>query len=507
MASASATLRRLVEMSSFATLQEKLELWLEDYAVNTCDQNSTRCMEIIELNSRLQAQLFRLLGLTSSDGGVYGGASVIKSRLLPWLSTQYFGGATLPTVTDVALDALSEAAAKERELQDTQDMYEQSLRDIETDLSLTKAEANELKFELAVKNDELETEIRRSTSDKMFTEAEVAELRSKVRQLEDELSLARSQATRADSYERQISRLRDELALLNSQRATYSNGDVVDAGVQRARSPSPSRLLSSIVGQDPPLQRYRQQKLISRFNEMYAADRLNAMDTLRQYTEVEDHENNQRVVFAAIQEAFRVTRLAFSSARIKIRSTLVLTHVGPETIEEAVQNYIDRHRSELYETADLVDDVVRALEHNPGLYLPAGVSFMVIHPFIRESCKLAWSMLALPRPLDIAPAASLELFDDSKYRMSYDSDLAAPLVTYHIWPCLIQGLRVMMKGEACAIRGAILSRSNSRSRSRSISPTRQRTVSPYRGSTLRTSRSPSPTRRKLTSSSSSGRFR
>jgi hypothetical protein len=39
---------------------------------------------------------------------------------------------------------------------------------------------------------------------------------------------------------------------------------------------------------------------------------------------------------------------------------------------------------------------------------------MVIHSFIRESIKLAWSMLALPRPLDIAPAASLELFDDAK---------------------------------------------------------------------------------------------
>ena len=39
--------------------------------LNTCDQNVTCCMEIIELNSRLQSQLFRLLGLTSSDGGAY----------------------------------------------------------------------------------------------------------------------------------------------------------------------------------------------------------------------------------------------------------------------------------------------------------------------------------------------------------------------------------------------------------------------------------------------------
>ena len=80
-------------------------------------------------------------------GGVYGGASVLKSRLLPWLSAQYLGGSPSPGVTDVALDALSEAAAKERELQQVQDMYERSLKDLETDLSVTKAEANDLKIE------------------------------------------------------------------------------------------------------------------------------------------------------------------------------------------------------------------------------------------------------------------------------------------------------------------------------------------------------------------------
>jgi hypothetical protein len=174
---------------------------------------------------------------------------------------------------------------------------------------------------------------------------------------------------------------------------------------------------------------------------------------------------------------------------MKIRSTMALSHNGPETLEEVVQSYIDRHRSELYETADLVNDVVRALDYNPSLYLLSGVSYMVIHNFIRESCKLAWSMFALPRPLDIAPAASLELFDESKYRRSYDSDFSAPLVTHHIWPCLMLGTRIVMKGEACAIRGAALLRS--RSLSRPVSPSRPRTSSPYNRS-----RSPSPRRRK-----------
>ncbi len=43
-----------------------------------------------------------------------------------------------------------------------------------------------------------------------------------------------------------------------------------------------------------------------------------------------------------------------------------------------------------------------------------------------------------------------------RYRRSYDSDYSAPLVNHHIWPCLMQGLKVFMKGEACTRRGAAL---------------------------------------------------
>ena len=62
-----------------------------------------------------------------------------------------------------------------------------------------------------------------------------------------------------------------------------------------------------------------------------------------------------KILYHCIQEAFHVTRLAFAGYKMKIRATLAATHMGPETLEEAVQDYIDRHRSELYETADLVD--------------------------------------------------------------------------------------------------------------------------------------------------------
>ena len=42
----------------------------------------------------------------------------------------------------------------------------------------------------------------------------------------------------------------------------------------------------------------RQESLISRFNDLYSRDRMNAMDLLRHYS---NFENNQRIIFAAVQ--------------------------------------------------------------------------------------------------------------------------------------------------------------------------------------------------------------
>ena len=50
---------------------------------------------------------------------------------------------------------------------------------------------------------------------------------------------------------------------------------------------------------DDPVQRVRQQNLISRWNDMFSQDRLDAMDTLRRYSD--DYENNQRIIFLGLQ--------------------------------------------------------------------------------------------------------------------------------------------------------------------------------------------------------------
>lgn len=65
------------------------------------------------------------------------------------------------------------------------------------------------------------------------------------------------------------------------------------------------------------------------------------MDILKNYSC--DCENKQRIIFAAVQEAFTVAKRAFCDWKSKVRSTVCRTHCGPETLEEAVQNYINRN--------------------------------------------------------------------------------------------------------------------------------------------------------------------
>ena len=80
-------------------------------------------------------------GTFEITGGVYGGASVIKSRLLPWL------GQGIIASSGASLSLLADSAAKDRELNDIQDMYEKSLNTLERDLESTRVEADELKAE------------------------------------------------------------------------------------------------------------------------------------------------------------------------------------------------------------------------------------------------------------------------------------------------------------------------------------------------------------------------
>ena len=114
---------------------------------------------------------------------------------------------------------------------------------------------------------------------------------------------------------------------------------------------SPTRSFVPITSSDSSLQQIRENTLIQRFNDLYARERLNAMDLLR--TVSGDYDMNQRICFTVVQEAFSVAKRRFTEWKLRLRSQLAVTHVGPITLEESVQDYINRN-VDLYELESLV---------------------------------------------------------------------------------------------------------------------------------------------------------
>uniref|UniRef100_A0A8C6RZA6 Mitochondria-eating protein n=1 Tax=Nannospalax galili TaxID=1026970 RepID=A0A8C6RZA6_NANGA len=194
----------------------------------------------------------------------------------------------------------------------------------------------------------------------------------------------------------------------------------------------------------------RKATLLSRFSDAYSQARLDAQCLLRRC--IDRAETVQRIIYIATVEAFHVAKMAFRHFKIRVRKMLTPSHVGCNDFESTVSDYIVCHL-DLYDSQSSVTDVIRAMNVNPKISFPPEVDFCLLNSFIQEICCIAFAMQSLEPPLDIAFGADGEVFNDCKYRRSYDSDFTAPLVFYHVWPALMENDCVVMKGEAVTKRG------------------------------------------------------
>uniref|UniRef100_A0A4W5LSA3 Mitochondria-eating protein n=1 Tax=Hucho hucho TaxID=62062 RepID=A0A4W5LSA3_9TELE len=197
----------------------------------------------------------------------------------------------------------------------------------------------------------------------------------------------------------------------------------------------------------------RHARLVSRFSDLYAVERLEAQSLLRHY--IDNLEMVQIIIFIATVEAFQAAKLSYHQFKLRVRKTLSPSHLGPEILEESVVDYIVRNL-DLYDVQASINDVINAMNVNPLISFPPEVDFVLISSFIRETCRVAFAMQTLDSPLDLAFTSDPELYSDNKYRRSYDSEFTAPLVVYHVWPALVEGDSVLVKGEAITRRGALL---------------------------------------------------
>ncbi|XP_075565721.1 mitochondria-eating protein isoform X2 [Pelecanus crispus] len=452
-------LRRLISAESGRVLQEKLESWYRDYEINSCDQNLNRCCEVIELNSQIQGQLFTILNETSREGGHYAGVETIKTRLLPWLGT-CFSCATSGRLSETNLSLTQDSVEKERQLRELASNQTFQLQELQEELTSTRLQLSHVQQDL---------------------KASRAQEKDALRKLD-----------RLNDYEQQIQILRDEISILDAQKS------VLQSRLARSRSPSPRRmeskspsplpLRSCSPGRARRTNASRRACLVARFGDIYAQERLDAENLLRTY--ISDMEMVQRIIYIAAVESFHAAKMAYRQFKIRVRETLSLGHSGPESLEDTVLDYIVRHE-DLYDVQGSVNEVIRSMNINPKISFPPEIDFIVISTLIRELCRVAFSMQTLVPPLDIAFGTDGELFSETKYHRSFDSDFTAVLVAYHVWPALMENDIVIVKGEAVTKRGALWSR---RSRSRSRNRNRSRSTSPLLSRHLSRSRSPSPLR-------------
>nr|XP_034968374.1 mitochondria-eating protein isoform X4 [Zootoca vivipara] len=428
-------LRRLINNETCRILQEKLENWYKDYHINSCDQNLTRCCEIMELNSMIQGQLFTILNKTSQEGGHYAGVDTIKSRLLPWLGTCF------SSHTCGSSSHLQESREKNRWMKEMACTRDQEIHQLEKELNSTRLQLSFVQQEL------------------------------KASRVKEECAL--KNLDRMSDYEQQLQTLKDEIAILGAQKSLLQNRLALSRSPSprsmRSRSPSPLSKRSSSPGRARLTNASRQARLVERFSDIYAQERLDAQSLLRSY--VDDLEMVQRIIYTAVVESFRAAKMAFRQFKMRVRKTLSLSYSGPESLEDVVMDYIVR-QEDLYDVQASVCEVIRAMNINPKISFPPETDFLMISGLIRELCRVAFSMQTLDPPLDISFGTDGELFSEYKYRRSYDSEFTAPLVAYHVWPALMEEDSVLVKGEAVTRRGAVWSqrgRSRSRSRSRSCS--------------------------------------
>ncbi|XP_076807159.1 mitochondria-eating protein-like isoform X2 [Clavelina lepadiformis] len=474
----SETIRRLANGSSFIALQDKINFLKETYPTNSCDSNLGRLCELTEITSKIQSQLFTAMSLTASEGGTYGGVDTLKSRLLPWLGAGFMtSGAGVTSDTSLAL--IQESVEKDRKISDLKSQHNEEMLKLETELSTTQGELDATRDELNSSQAELEKTKVESGGTMLASEEEIILLRSDLRLARDEVARYKAQLDLVGDYERQIDRLRDEISLLRSEKDILESRLIDRPLPLPPSSPTHAELTNSI----------RHSRLVARFNDLYAVNRLDMQDRLRRF--VDDDEMIKRIIFIAVCESFHVAKMAYRSFRLRARKLLSPIHSGPGSLEEAVTDYIVRNL-DLYDVDRSVEDVIRAMNVNPKISFPPECEFILLSPFIREVCKVAYSMQALDPTLDIPLATDGELMSESKYRRSYDSEFTAPLVAFHVWPALMEDHSVLIKGECVTRRGAL----SSPRRSRSPSPLRSSSRLSRSSLSPRRSRSPSPRSRR-----------
>merc|ERR1711970_79663 len=469
-------IKELSDSQTYNVLQKKVDAITSQLdETKSADQLNSLC-EVLELTGKVQHSVFSTISKISEEND----SNILQTRLLPWLGNGFIAPNANVT-SDTSLNLIKEKVASEKKLNETIEATTKSENSLNLKIASLEAQLAESKNDTELEKSKLEAHKMESSSTLLATEEEILALRKQLADSKLDLNLTQKKLDDIDNYDDQILKLKSEVRVLTREktdlliriddleplyplRRAYLPlyRDVSPVRVRspvRYRSPSPTR--ANITND------IRANRLITRYSTLFTHDRPAVSDTLRKY--VDEEEMVRRIIFIAATEAFHSAKLAFRAFESRTRKLLLPIHAGPETLDEAVADYIVRNL-DLYDVEKTVKEVIRQMEANPIISYPAECDFTLLNGFIREVAKVAFEMQAVEPKLNIAHSIDGELFSDKKYRRSFDSEYSAPLVAYYVWPALMDGATVVAKGEAFTKRGALL---HSPRRSRSPSPTRR----------------------------------
>merc|ERR1712131_96326 len=450
-------IKELSESQTYNVLQKKVDAITSQLDETKSEDQLNSLCEVLELTGKVQHSVFSTISKISEEND----SNILQTRLLPWLGNGFIAPNANVT-SDTSLTLIKEKVASEKKLNETIEATTKNENSLNLKIASLEAQLAESKNDTELEKSKLEAHKMESSSTLLATEEEILSLRKQLADSKLDLNITQKKLDEIDNYDDQILKLKSEVRVLTREKTDLLiRIDDLEPLYPLRRSYLPLyRDVSPVRVRSPVRYRSPSPTRANITNDIRA-------NTLRKF--VDEEEMIRRIIYIATTEAFHAAKIAFRTFEGRTRKLLLPIHAGPETLDEAVADYIVRNL-DLYDVEKTVKEVVRQMEANPIISFPAECDFTLLNGFIREVAKVAFEMQAVEPKINIAHSIDGELFSDKKYRRSFDSEYSAPLVAYYIWPALMDGATVVAKGEAFTKRGALL---HSPRRSRSPSPTRR----------------------------------
>jgi len=481
------TISELGDDEVYTSLQQKLN----DIRVSSDSKRQDGIVSLLELTARVQGKLFEAL---NEEG-------VPDSKIVPLMATGNLGIPASKVSAGTELLLAKENLDKTRELEDIKFESDLQRKRLEAELAEKEAKARLARS----KQEAMESELQRTSRKLELTKSDLNATMKDLSDVKVDNALLKtypySSAYPYKYYpyyywDRYYPRYRayypyyydylDRDWLRRSERDYAALK--TDLAVARLRAETDrqvaldtSRRLALTAGVADATNDVRRRRLIDRYADLFTTDRISVQKALRK--ETDDEDVIKRVIYASVVESFRAAQRAFRDFRHRARRICMSSSLLP-TYESEVNDYIVTNRDQ-FDALSCVEEALRAIEIDGSL--PVTINYRrILRSMITQLVDVAFEMQTVDPSLDIDVGCRGEVFNESKFRRTFDAEFSAPLIQAHLWPPLINAddRSVVLKGEAATRHGLGLSSS----RGRTITKTRKgtRTASPVRGKRTRT---------------------